>query len=309
MGTVTSTATAWVLGSGGLLGSALVRRAKHHNIDVFTGDQIPWSKPHERARIFDKSSRDLAQACARTGTPMVVLWAAGVAGVSSDHSTAMAETEILNELLAALRPHWPSTAATFFLASSAGAVYAASSQAPFTSSSPTVANSPYGNAKLEQEKLLATTLPPGVRGVIGRLGNIYGPPTHGRHGLVSRLTIAALTRSALNLFVPTETLRDYCWSDDAADLIWRDVLNEDLDSCTRIIGSGQAVTISQVIATVQAVTHRKVPLALGTDPESARQPIDLRLKPDWLASPSEIQPLDLASGIKRLVSDLATAPR
>ena len=145
--------------------------------------------------------------------------------------------------------------------------------------------------------------------VVGRLGNLYGPPAHGRHGLISRLSAAALNRSALNLFVSMDTLRDYCWADDAAELIWRDVLDSSRESGVRVIGSGQAVSISEVVSTVESVTHRRVPIALGTDPESERQPIDLRLLPDWLLTYPEFRPLDLASGIKRLVNDLATVPR
>ena len=127
--------------------------------------------------------------------------------------------------------------------------------------------------------------------------------------MISRLSSAALNRSALNLFVSMDTLRDYCWADDAAELIWRDLLDSSPDSCVRVIGSGQAVSISEVVSTVESVTHRRVPLALGTDPESERQPIDLRLLPDWLLTYPEFRPLDLASGIKRLVNDLATVPR
>ncbi len=298
---------AWILGSGGLLGSALARRAADHGVDIFTGPPIPWSDPSERARVFADSAR--AFAAVSSGAPMIVAWAAGIAGVSSDEATADSETQVLRELLEVLAPWWPARGGVFFLASSAGAVYAASPNAPFDTSSPRGANSPYGRAKLAQEQLLAGALPGNVRVVVGRLGNLYGPPAHGRHGLISRLSAAALSRSALNLFVSMDTLRDYCWAEDAAELIWRDLLDSSPDSCVRVIGSGQAVSISEVVSTVESVTHRRVPIALGTDPESERQPIDLRLSPDWLRMYPEFRPLDLASGVKRLVNDLATVPR
>ena len=299
--------SAWILGSGGLLGSALARRAADHGVDIFTGPPIPWSDPDERIRVLADSAGQFAEVSG--GAPLIVAWAAGIAGVSSDEATADSETRVLSELLDVLAPCWPTGGGVFFLASSAGAVYAASPNAPFDSSSPTGANSPYGRAKLAQEQLLADALPGNVRVVVGRLGNLYGPPAHGRHGLISRLSAAALNRSALNLFVSMDTLRDYCWADDAAELIWRDVLDSSRESGVRVIGSGQAVSISEVVSTVEAVTHRRVPLALGTDPESERQPIDLRLSPDWLRMYPEFRPLDLASGVKRLVNDLATVPR
>ena len=305
--TVIKSQPAWVLGSGGLLGSALVRRAAERDVDIFTATRIPWSDSQDRAHALAEAARQFAAMSA--DAPMVVVWAAGIAGVSSDQATADSETQALSELIEALAPYWAARGGVFFLASSAGAVYAASDNAPFDSSSPTAANSPYGRAKLAQEDLLIRSLPENVRVVVGRLGNLYGPPSHGRHGLISRLSAAALSRSALNLFVSLDTLRDYCWADDAAELIWRDVLSESRGSCVRVIGSGQAVTISEVVSTVQSVTHRRVPIALGTDPESERQPIDLRLVPDWLDTYPDFQPLDLASGIKRLVTELATAPR
>ena len=298
---------AWILGSGGLLGGALARRAADHGVDIFSGPPIPWSDPSERARIFAESARNFA--AVGSGAPMIVAWAAGIAGVSSGEATADSETQVLRELLEVLAPWWPARGGVFFLASSAGAVYASSPKAPFDSSSHTGANSPYGRAKLAQEQLAADVLPGNVRLVVGRLGNLYGPPAHGRHGLISRLSSAALNRAALNLFVSMDTLRDYCWADDAAELIWRDLLDSSRESCVRVIGSGQAVSISEVVSTVELVAHRRVPIALGTDPESERQPIDLRLSPDWLRMYPEFRPLDLATGIKRLVNDLATVPR
>lgn len=298
---------AWVLGSGGLLGSALIRRAPGRDVEVFTATGVPWTDSKKRQRALADAAGQFADMSA--GAPMVVAWAAGIAGVSSNQATADSESHALSDLIEALAPYWSARGGVFFLASSAGAVYAASPQAPFDSSSPTAANSPYGRAKLAQEELLTRKLPENVRMVVGRLGNLYGPPSQGRHGLISRLSAAALSRSALNLFVSLDTLRDYCWADDAAELIWRDVLSASRGSCVRVIGSGQAATISEVVSTVQAVTHRRVPIALGTDPESERQPIDLRLVPDWLDTYPEFQPLDLASGIKRLVTELATVPR
>ena len=299
--------SAWILGSGGLLGSALARQGADHSVEIFTGQPVPWSDPHDRVRVLSDSACRFAEVSG--GAPMIVAWAAGIAGVSSDQASADSETHVLSELLEVLAPRWPASGGVFFLASSAGAVYASSPNAPFDSSSPTGANSPYGRAKLTQEQLLADALPGNVRVVVGRLGNLYGPPGHGRHGLISRLSSAALNRSALNLFVSMDTLRDYCWADDAAELIWRDLLGSSRESCVRVIGSGQAVSISKVVSTVESVTHRRVPIALGTDPESERQPIDLRLSPDWLTMFPEFRPLDLASGVKRLVNDLATVPR
>ena len=47
-----------------------------------------------------------------------------------------------------------------------------------------------------------------------------------------------------------------------------------------VLASGQATTVAEVIATVQNVAHRRVPLALGTDPSARHQATDLRLRAD-----------------------------
>jgi UDP-glucose 4-epimerase len=238
---------------------------------------------------------------------MVVIWAAGTAGVGSSEAEAERENEVLREVVDALGNCWPDTGGSFFLTSSAGAVYAGADDAPFSAESPTRGNSPYGRSKLWQEDFVRSALPSSVDVHIGRLGNIYGPTSTGRQGLIPRLCAAALSRRAMNLFVPLDTLRDYCFVDDAASLIWREILQQESERTTTVIASGRSVSVSEVVSTVQQVAHRKVPIALGSDPEADRQPIDLRLTPDWLTSYPEFQPIDLGTGIKRIIDDLAIA--
>jgi len=257
--------------------------------------------------VLDQAAESFAYSVG--GDRMVVIWAAGTAGVGSDDSAADDENAILRELVEALKGRWPQTGGTFFLTSSAGAVYAGSKKAPFTAASLVSPNSPYGRSKVWQEKYVSASLSPTVDVRIGRLGNIYGTTSNGRQGLIPRLCIAALSRSAMNLFVPLDTLRDYCFVDDAAVLIWREILRPRSTTGTTVIGSGRSLSVSEVVSTVQQVSHRRVPIALGSDPEAARQPMDLRLQPDWLLSNPDFQPIDLGTGIKRIIDGLAIAPR
>jgi len=298
---------AWILGSGGLLGGGLTKQAARYGIHVFQGPTIPWCDPIARRRVLDQAAESFASA--RDDGSMVVVWAAGTAGVGSDESAADDENAILRELVEALQGRWPKAGGIFFLTSSAGAVYAGSRKAPFTAASPTSPNSPYGRSKVWQEKYISASLPPTVDVRIGRLGNIYGATSNGRQGLIPRLCIAALSRRAMNLFVPLDTLRDYCFVDDAAVLIWREILRPGTTTRTTVIGSGRSLSVSEVVSTVQQVTHRKVPIALGSDPEASRQPMDLRLQPEWLVTSPDFQPIDLGTGIKRIIDAMAIAPR
>jgi UDP-glucose 4-epimerase len=241
--------------------------------------------------------------------PVAVLWAAGTVGVGSSEEHAQQENQALRDLIEAMGDLWPRTGGRFFLASSAGAVYAGVDEAPYRASSPTRATSPYGRAKLWQEGYVQETLPDSLGVLIGRLGNVYGSSRHGRQGLISRLCMAALTRNSMNLFVPMDTLRDYCFVDDAAHLVWRELLRDGAFQKTSVIASGRSVSVSEVVSTVQQVTHRRVPIALGVNSEADRQPIDLRLIPDWLLTYPEFEPIDLGTGIKRIVDDLVTVPR
>lgn len=298
---------AWILGSGGLLGGALVRQAQRVGVRVFNGPTIPWHDRATRGSVVEAAARAFASSI--DDGRMVVIWAAGTAGVGSHESEAEKENEILREVMEVLTSCWPATGGAFFLTSSAGAVYAGAGDAPFNAESPTRGNSPYGRSKLWQEDFVRSALPSSVDVHIGRLGNIYGPTSTGRQGLIPRLCAAALTRRAMNLFVPLDTLRDYCFVDDAASLIWRQILQQGSARTITVISSGRSVSVSEVVSTVQQVAHRKVPIALGSDPEADRQPSDLRLRPDWLTSYPDFQPIDLGTGIKRIIDNLAIASR
>ena len=80
----------------------------------------------------------------------------------------------------------------------------------------------YGRAKLAMEgharALAAAT---GVRVVLGRLANVYGPgQTLGKpQGLLSQLCLADATRRPLPVYVSLDTIRDYLYAGDAARMV------------------------------------------------------------------------------------------
>ncbi len=98
-----------------------------------------------------------------------------------------------------------------------------------------------------------------------------------------------------------DTVRDYLFVDDAARLVWECTLTAVHDQPSEprvvIIASGQPTTVAEVIATVQNVAHRRVPLALGTHPSARHQATDLRLVPT--ATVAGLTPLP--NGIKRVL--------
>ena len=140
--------------------------------------------------------------------------------------------------------------------------------------------------------------------VLGRFSNLYGPGhnTEKGQGLIAMLCRACVRRAPLNLYVPMDTVRDYLYVDDAADLAWRATMSavgeQPAGVHVEVIASGRAATVGEVIATIQAVAHRRVPLALGTDASARHQVPDLRLVPSVDVDTSTLTPLP--AGIKRV---------
>lgn len=216
--------------------------------------------------------------------PWVVVWAAGAATTSTSAEHAARELDSLRALLDALTEHLPDGPGSFFLTSSAGGVYAGSTDPPFDARTPTAALSPYGELKLAQEALATERLAAVCPLVIGRLSNLYGPGQNlaKLQGLVSRLALSAVTQQPINIFVPLDTIRDYIYVDDAAGAVIaaaRDAAGADPAAYRRVVASGQPATVGQLIRTMNQVAKRRIPVGYGTHPSSASQSPDLRLVP------------------------------
>lgn len=122
--------------------------------------------------------------------------------------------------------------------------------------------SPYGVSKLAAEKLcLAYARRPGTGlGVAAlRLFTVYGPRQRPDMA-VGRILSAALTGSAVTIYGDGSARRDFTYIDDVVDaLISVSALSA---SCAVVnIGSGQAVTMTELVALAEQVTGRPVALA------------------------------------------------
>lgn len=276
----------WRVGSSGLIGQAIASRcARVLPGDSFQPTAIPWRDPQAARRVLASQAHSFTQLAQHQ--PWAIIWAAGAATVSSSMDECLLELESLKALIEAVREHPPEHPGVFFLASSAGGVYSGSAGPPFDERTlPRPVNS-YGKVKLLQEETARRVLQGVCRLVIGRFSNIYGPGQNldKLQGVISRLALAAATRQPLNIFVSLDTLRDYLYVDDAAAqavALITGALSETHESSAhpaRVIASGEPVSLSYVIRTMEAVTKKRVPLALGSHPSSAGQVHDLRLVP------------------------------
>ena len=290
----------WVVGRGGLLGSAV---ARHCGREYLPGP-VPWSDPENAREALHAHARGLE--IAADGGDWRVIWAAGASTTSTPRDMAMAELVPFEGLLSGLRSALPHGRGSVFVASSAGGVYAGSFPPPFDIRSETVPLSPYGELKLAQEQLAHEVLGPVVPVAIGRISNLYGPGQNldKLQGLVSRLALSAVTQQPINIFVPLETIRDYIYVDDAAREALRaaDRARERGSSTTQVVASGQPATVGQLIRTMNLVARRRVPVALGSHASAAAQSADLRLVPTTVPE----QLTTLPAGMKAVYTDILT---
>ena len=293
-----------IIGRGGLLGSALARQTKAS----FSNPSIPWTRRDDVSNAIRALVLDFASNCG--DEPWQVCWVAGSAVTTASNADVETELDSFHDFCQVLRRHAPRGPGSVFLASSAGGVYAGSQGAPFSERSPTRALSPYGQLKLSQESLaidLANHFPV----VIGRIANLYGPGQSLRkvQGLITRLVLAAVTRSSLNIFVPLDTLRDYVYVDDAAATIldWLHVARREGTGPgyqIRVIASGRAVSVAYVLRLTQSIARRRIPIALGTHASATSHAMDLRLTPSRHPLVRSSDLTSLAIGVKSVLADV-----
>lgn len=279
---------AWVVGGSGLIGSALTRRLRTHGIDVLDRPELTWSNPATVERELADGVRALSEHAG--DGEWLIAWAAGVATTSTTAEAAQGELDALRALVEAIRADRPRGNGAFFLTSSAGALYAGASGSPFDASTTPAPISAYGELKAGQERTAREVLAGVCPVVIGRVSNAYGPGQDltKLQGLISQLAHAAAVRTPLNMFVSLDTIRDYVWVDDLADqaiALVRQVLDgssaaTSTDGATvGVIASGEPITLAALIHTVENVTKRRIPLALGSHPSANAQVLDLRMTP------------------------------
>lgn len=295
----------WTIGAGGLIGSAVVRGAEH----PFMGRAIPWAEPDAALAALRESLQTFTRECQATVAPWAVVWAAGAATVSASEADAAREAELFRSFAHELADSKLSSDGVIVLVSSAGGIHAGSTTPPFDETTPPAPISPYGRARLAQEKSAAAVLGQQWPVVLARVSNVYGPgqDLSKLQGLISRLALCSLTREPLNLFVPLSTVRDYIYVDDVAALIHAWIAHEagtHAGARVRILASGQGTSIGQLVRTAQDVGHRRVPIAMGTHPSAASQAPDLRFTPSRPGTADGYTSTSIPVGMKRVFDDL-----
>jgi len=184
----------WVVGGGGLVGRQVVAEGSTAGYVVSVPD-TPWSDVGASVAALEAQLRDFA---ADVTGDWAIAWCAGAGVVATSEEELAAEVAVYERTLLGLERlldegvHDADRGAVF-LASSAGGVYAGSADQPLTENSAVAPLVPYGHAKLAMEDALRDLAGrTGLRVLIGRLSNVYGPGKRldKAQGLVSMICVA-----------------------------------------------------------------------------------------------------------------------
>lgn len=250
-----------------LVGRGLLGRAVE-SVLVLRGETVhtatvPWSN-HDRAV---QALLVAAERAHHQNSHWRLAWCAGAGVMGSSAHHLDSEVEVFKQFIQQL----PTLPAAAFVVSSAGGVYAGSSdEPPYTEESLTAPLNAYGEAKLRIEAAVVQMTNGGTSVCIGRITNLYGPgqDLHKPQGLVSQLCFAQLSRQPLRIYVSLDSLRDYLFIDDAAAIVCacldRVAAAPPGTLITKIIASGQSRSVGAVVGESTRAFRRRPSLTWQT---------------------------------------------
>jgi UDP-glucose 4-epimerase len=258
---------AWVLGSGGMLGGAVIRELHSCDAEVYRYSQsFEWKSPKRVRAQFDEALREL-MAGLTTSDSWEIYWAAGVGYMGSVWSDLDGENTVFQEFLVSLGQCLSRclVPGVIGFASSAGALYADSPDFEITEETPVTVVNDYASAKLSQERLLEDFVlrHHAAHVMIARFTTLYGPgQAQGkRQGLLSHIARCTLRHQPVEIFVPLDTSRDYLFIHDAArDFVIssRALQAGDERFQVRIIAAERSITISEIISTFNRLNKKRL---------------------------------------------------
>jgi UDP-glucose 4-epimerase len=255
---------AWVLGSGGLLGSALCRALRRNGTKLFfAAERFRWASASQFAPQLEAAVQAFAAGVGATDR-WEIYWAAGVGTMGSSDRDLALETRFLTLLLRLVESESRLAAkpGAVAFASSAGAIHAGSPYKIITENTPPAPTTAYGREKLRQEDLVRSVADADRRRAVllARFSTLYGPgQSFGKQqGLLAHIARCILRSRPIQIYVPLDTIRDYIAADDAATAMIAALraTGEGPRVLTKIIASEQPTTIAEIISIFRRIARR-----------------------------------------------------
>ena len=266
----------WIIGRGGLLGSALAHALNQRSSVLYT-PAVPFAW-HDEAKLNDQIAVTLSEfaARARQVSSWEIYWAAGIGAMGSLPADLSYETAAWKYLLTltAANDTLRLIPGRVAFASSAGAIYAGLSTDVINESCDIAPTTPYAFAKLEQERQLEhfvkSEMP--IPALIARISTLYGPGQAGskRRGLIAHMAGSIVRNRPIQIFVPFDTVRDYIVADDAAAVMVETLRARCSPSVAiHIVASGRPTTIAEIVGTFRRIARRPPLIATSASRLSA----------------------------------------
>lgn len=310
------TSLVWIIGRGGLLGSALERSMRRRsNTQLFVSDDRPWpwnDVSDVKSRITDAVSA--FGDAAKNHASWEIHWAAGRGTMASTEADLSAETDILAHLLDCLKREasLKSRPGSFLFASTAGAIYGDLSVGVITENTPPSPKTAYGREKLKQETMLTdwTAAASSVSTLLARFSNLYGPGQSSKknQGLITHIARSVLRHTPVNIFVPFDTIRDYIFVDDAAARVISLLQTLRVPGSARslIIASEETTTIAHIIGVFRRITRLNPRIIRSTSVVASSYPRLVQFR-STIRSEELLQRTPLAIGIAETLAHERTA--
>jgi UDP-glucose 4-epimerase len=247
-----------VTGGAGFIGRRVVRALLAEGHEVTVADLRAFPDPEVCSVAGDLCDPGVPERAVRPGTDVIIHLAAFtyvVASVSDPVSTHRINVDVTARLLELARENEVGT----FLLASTNAVTGNVGTAVINEQATPRPLTPYGATKAAGEMLLsAYTSCYGITGAALRFSNVYGPGMAEKDSFIPRLMRAARDGEGVQVRGDGTMLRDVVHVDDVVQGIlaaWRARHTGPL-----ILGSGQSVTVNDMVAAARRVTGAPIPV-------------------------------------------------
>ncbi len=301
---------AWVIGSGGLLGTALCRALRDDGTALFTPrSRFPWHDPVALEASM-KAAIDEFESHVGDAPRWELYWAAGVGTMSGGEADIRPETRALTRMLQLLgaSARLMAVPGAISLASSAGAIYAGSADTVITEKTLPQPTTPYAVAKLEQETLVAdfAQAQPNISSMTARISTLYGggQASGKKQGLLTHIARKIIRNQLIQIYVPFDTIRDYISADDAARVMIRALRAQPSSSrfLVKIVASERPTTIAEIVSTFKRIVRRPPRIVTSANRMTSLYSRRVQFRSVVLTAASAAPSTSLAIGISRLMT-------
>ncbi len=255
----------WIIGSSGLLGSALQRVHLRQGEKVFSPtERFQWDNEAELSIQLETAVKEFAAFVGKANA-WQIYWAAGIGTMASTEDELATETRTLSILLGFVEQECGliATIGNIAFSSSAGAIYAGTEVDIISENTDVAPTTDYAREKLKQEDLLVNFAKgnSNISILLARISTLYGPgQANGkRQGLLAHIARCILRNQFVHIYVPLDTIRDYITADDAASMMLAAsfTIRGTPGVYTKIIASEKATTIAEIVSVFNRVARRK----------------------------------------------------